>query len=49
MKRLAELSRNPLFLITAALVVAAIAIVVACWLWAGRIMAVPEEQRVFDA
>ncbi len=32
-----------------ALVVGAIAIVVACWIWAGRIMVVPEEQRVFDA
>jgi tight adherence protein B len=32
-----------------ALVVLAIAIVVACWVWAGRIMVVPEEQRVFDA
>ena len=20
-----------------------------CWIWAGRIMALPEEQRVFDA
>ncbi len=32
-----------------ALVVAAIGLVVACWIWAGRIMVVPEEQRVFDA
>jgi tight adherence protein B len=31
------------------LVVVAIALVVGCWLWAGRIMALPEEQRVFDA
>jgi tight adherence protein B len=31
-----------------ALVVVAIALVIACWLWAGRIMTVPEEQRVFD-
>jgi tight adherence protein B len=31
------------------LVVVAIALVVGCWLWAGRIMTVPEEQRVFDA
>jgi tight adherence protein B len=31
------------------LVVLAIALVVGCWLWAGRIMALPEEQRVFDA
>jgi tight adherence protein B len=30
------------------LVVVAIAIVGACWVWAGRIMIVPEEQRVFD-
>jgi tight adherence protein B len=32
-----------------ALVVAAIAMVIGCWVWAGRIMVVPEEQRVFDA
>jgi tight adherence protein B len=32
-----------------ALVVVAIAMVIACWVWAGRIMALPEEQRVFDA
>jgi tight adherence protein B len=31
-----------------ALVVVAIAMVVVCWIWAGRIMTVPEEQRVFD-
>jgi hypothetical protein len=31
------------------LVVAAIALVVGCWIWAGRIMLLPEEQRVFDA
>lgn len=31
------------------LVVLAIAMVVGCWAWAGRIMALPEEQRVFDA
>jgi hypothetical protein len=31
------------------LVVVAIAMVIACWLWAGRIMALPEEERVFDA
>lgn len=31
------------------LVVLAIALVVGCWLWAGRIMVLPEEQRVFDA
>ena len=31
------------------LVVVAIGLVVACWLWAGRIMVLPEEQRVFDA
>lgn len=29
------------------LVVAGIAMTVACWLWAGRIMRLPEEQRVF--
>jgi tight adherence protein B len=28
-------------------VVAALAMVVACWLWAGRIMALPDEERVF--
>ncbi len=32
-----------------ALVVVAIAMVIACWAWAGRIMVVPEEERVFDA
>jgi tight adherence protein B len=32
-----------------ALVVVAIALVIACWIWAGRIMVLPEEQRVFDA
>jgi len=32
-----------------ALVVVAIVMVVACWVWAGRIMALPEEERVFDA
>ena len=31
------------------MVVVAIALVIACWLWAGRIMTLPEEQRVFDA
>ncbi|MGK2947100.1 MAG: type II secretion system F family protein [Acidimicrobiales bacterium] len=31
------------------LVVAALLLVVACWLWAGRIMDLPEERRVFDA
>ncbi|MGH9083820.1 MAG: type II secretion system F family protein [Acidimicrobiales bacterium] len=31
------------------LVVLAIGLVVACWIWAGRIMSVPEEKRVFDA
>ena len=30
-----------------ALVVAALAMVAACWIWAGRIMHVPDEQRVF--
>jgi tight adherence protein B len=31
------------------LVVVAIGLVVACWVWAGRIMVLPEEERVFDA
>jgi tight adherence protein B len=31
-----------------ALVVLAIGLVILCWVWAGRIMVVPEEQRVFD-
>jgi tight adherence protein B len=31
------------------LVVVAIVLVVACWIWAGRIMTIPREQRVFDA
>ncbi len=31
------------------LVVLAIVLVVGCWLWAGRIMTLPEEERVFDA
>ena len=31
-----------------ALVVLAIGLVILCWIWAGRIMVVPEEQRVFD-
>jgi tight adherence protein B len=31
------------------LVVVAIGMVVACWVWAGRIMLLPEEERVFDA
>lgn len=31
------------------LVVAALLLVVACWVWAGRIMELPEERRVFDA
>lgn len=30
------------------LVVIAIALVVACWVWAGRIMALPPEERVFS-
>ena len=29
------------------LVVTALAMVAACWIWAGRIMRVPDEQRVF--
>lgn len=32
-----------------ALVVVAIAMVIACWWWAGRIMALPQEERVFGA
>lgn len=32
-----------------ALVVVSIALVIGCWVWAGRIMSLPEEQRVFDA
>ncbi len=31
------------------LVVIAIGLVIACWVWAGRIMALPQEERVFDA
>lgn len=31
------------------LVVVAIVLVIGCWVWAGRIMQLPEEQRVFDA
>jgi len=31
------------------LVVVAIGLVVACWVWAGRVMVLPEEERVFDA
>ncbi len=30
------------------LVVAAIGSVIACWVWAGRIMRIPEEERVFN-
>jgi tight adherence protein B len=29
--------------------VAAVAMVIACWLWSGRIMRLPEEERVFHA
>lgn len=32
-----------------ALVVVALALVIVCWMWAGRIMTLPEEERVFDA
>lgn len=32
-----------------ALVVVAIVLVIVCWVWAGRIMVLQEEQRVFDA
>jgi tight adherence protein B len=31
------------------LVVVAIGLVIGCWVWAGRIMMLPEEERVFDA
>ena len=31
------------------LVVVAIALVIACWLWAGGSCSLPEEERVFDA
>ena len=31
------------------MVVLAIGLVVGCWIWAGRIMTLPEEERVFDA
>ncbi len=31
------------------LVVVAIGLVIVCWVWAGRIMRLPEEERVFDA
>ena len=31
------------------LVVLAIVMVIVCWVWAGRVMTLPEEQRVFDA
>jgi len=31
------------------IVVIGMVLVLACWLWAGRIMVVPEEQRVFDS
>ncbi len=30
------------------LVIAALAMIVGCWVWAGAIMRLPEEQRVFD-
>jgi hypothetical protein len=29
------------------MVVTGIGAVVACWVWAGRLLALPEEQRVF--
>ena len=32
-----------------ALVTIALVLVLGCWIWAGRIMVLPEEQRVFDA
>jgi tight adherence protein B len=30
------------------LIAAAVVLIVGCWVWAGRIMVVPDEQRVFD-
>ena len=30
-----------------ALVILGIGLVVACWLWAGRLLKLPEEERVF--
>ena len=30
-----------------AAVAAAVLLLIACWLWAGRIMKLPEEERVF--
>lgn len=32
-----------------AIVAVAVLLVVACWMWAGRIMQIPEEERVFDS
>jgi tight adherence protein B len=29
-------------------VVVALALVLACWLWAGRVMRLPDEERVFQ-
>jgi len=29
-------------------VVAAVVMVIGCWLWSGRIMRLPEEERVFS-
>ena len=31
------------------MVIVGMVLVLVCWLWAGRIMVVPEEERVFDA
>jgi tight adherence protein B len=31
-----------------AAVVAGVGMTVLCWLWAGRLLRLPEEQRVFD-
>lgn len=31
-----------------AMAIVAIALIVACWIWSGRIMRLPEERRVFD-
>ena len=30
------------------LIATAVVLIVGCWIWAGRIMVVPDEQRVFD-
>jgi hypothetical protein len=30
------------------MVVIALALVIACWMWAGRVMRIPDQQRVFQ-